>query len=571
MKMMMNVLGAAFFILHSSFFISCGDMLDTSSELVEFQEDNTLDHPTDSVYSVMGILNRMQLIADRTVLLGEVRADLVQPTEAASADLKRLSSFDFSQPNKYNQASDYYAVINNCNYFLANVDTALQRRGRQLFKYEYAAVKAFRAWAYLEVVKNYGQVPLVTEPMMTEREALAAASGPLSDIKAVCDYFIDDLTPYALVKLPQYEAINNYPSQYFFIPMRALLGDLCLWAGRYEEAARWYNSYLNDKEEPVSLNYTSRILWTSVTEFQRPDDRYNDKVTSESEYLTIIPMEKRVFDGIVSDLCNVFCSTSENNYFCQLTPSAGMRNLSSSQIYCMEYKTETETDTIYVPRTGLSNDLFVGDLRLYSNFSENSVGGQDSYSEYSTLRQTISKTQRTQVITYRRNMVYLRYAEALCRAGLPQSALCVLKYGICQDNLNEHVDSLERVAAGDLVAFDPTTFNQERVIGIHSLGSGDANCNAYYDLPQPATALPSRQDTVNYQIPLVEDLIVNEMALEGAFEGYRFYDLMRVALRRGDPSYLADPVSRRNGSPDESLRSILMDTKNWYLPLPSGK
>ena len=58
------------------------------------------------------------------------------------------------------------------------------------------------------------------------------------------------------------------------------------------------------------------------------------------------------------------------------------------------------------------------------------------------------------------------------------------------------------------------------------------------------------------------------MALEGAFEGYRFYDLMRVALRRGDAAYLADAVSRRNGQTDEQLRSLLMDTKNWYLPLP---
>ena len=165
-------------------------------------------------------------------------------------------------------------------------------------------------------------------------------------------------------------------------------------------------------------------------------------------------------------------------------------------------------------------------------------------------------------------MVYLRYAEALCRAGLPQSAMAVLKYGICQDNLNEHVDSLERVAAGDLIAFDPTVFNQESVVGIHSLGSGDSDCNAYYELPLPSTPLPSRQDTINYQIPLVEDLIINEMALEGAFEGYRFYDLMRVALRRSDPAYLADPVCHRNGQPDETMRAMLMDTKNWYLPLP---
>ena len=162
------LLGAAFFTLHSSLFISCGDMLDTTSELVEFQEDNTLNHATDSVYSVLGIVGRMQTIADRTVILGEARSDLMVTTESASAHLKRIADFDFTEANKYNQVSDFYAVINNCNYFIANVDTALERRGRKLFQYEYAAVKAFRAWTYLELVKNYGRVPLFTEPLMTE-------------------------------------------------------------------------------------------------------------------------------------------------------------------------------------------------------------------------------------------------------------------------------------------------------------------------------------------------------------------------------------------------------------------
>ena len=546
--------------------VSCSDILDTTSELVEFQEDNTLNHTTDSVYSVLGIVNRMQLIADRVVLLGEVRSDLVTTTDAASADLKRLSVFDFSQQNKYNQVSDYYAVINNCNYYLTHVDTTLQRRGRQLFKYEYAAVKAFRAWAYLELVKNYGQVPLITEPVMTEREALASAASSTLGIKEVCDYFIADLTPYALVDLPQYGNVGGYNSQYFFIPMRALLGDLCLWAGYYKEAARWYNSYLNDKRAPVELNYTNRVRWTSVTEFQRPQNAYS--VTSTQEVLCFIPMEQRVFDGTVSDLANVFTSTTENNYYFQLTPSQGMRQLSASQINCIKYSTETETDTVYAPRSGFAEDLYVGDLRLSSNYSQTSRGGQDEYSEYNSLSQSIRKLWTDRVPVYRRTMVYLRYAEALNRAGLPQSAMCVLKYGMCRENINEFVDSLEQVAAGDLISFDASTFTKERVTGIHSYGSGDSECNAFYTLPLPANPLATRQDTISYQIPLVEDLIIDEMALEGAFEGYRFYDLLRVALRRGDPSYLADPISRRSGDTDPQLRQLLMDQKNWFLPLP---
>ena len=306
------------------------------------------------------------------------------------------------------------------------------------------------------------------------------------------------------------------------------------------------------------------MRWTSVTDFQRPSDAYS---TQGNEVISRIPMEQRVFDGIVSDLLNVFSSTRENNYFFQVTPSAGMRQLSADQVYCMEYKTETTTDTVYVPRSGFTDNILVGDLRLSSNYKKTSQGGQDEYSEYSTLRQTIGKHTANSITTYRRTMVYLRYAEALNRSGLPQSAFAVLKYGLCAENNRTHIDSLEQVAAGDLITFDETAFTRETVIGIHSIGSGDSECNAYYDMPQPSTPLATRQDTIAYQIPLVEDRIVTEMALEGAFEGYRFYDLMRIALRRGDPSYLADPVSRRNGTSDPAVRALLMDTSNWYLPL----
>ena len=82
----------------SSFFLTgCEDMLKPESDLVEYEEDHTLNHATDSVYSVMGIINKMQIIADRVVLLGEVRGDLVIPTAAANNDLKHLSAFEFNE------------------------------------------------------------------------------------------------------------------------------------------------------------------------------------------------------------------------------------------------------------------------------------------------------------------------------------------------------------------------------------------------------------------------------------------------------------------------------------------
>lgn len=66
----------------------------------------------------------------------------------------------------------------------------------------------------------------------------------------------------------------------------------------------------------------------------------------------------------------------------------------------------------------------------------------------------------------------------------------------------------------------------------------------------------------------MEDVIIDELAYETAFEGQRWFDLMRVAKRRKDPSYLANKVAEKY--PNESKEEIvekLSDKKNWYIPV----
>ena len=201
--------------------------------------------------------------------------------------------------------------------------------------------------------------------------------------------------------------------------------------------------------------------------------------------------------------------------------------------------------------------------------------------------QNISKfgTRNGNVHIYRRTLVYLRMAEALNRAGYPHFAYQILATGVNDEVIEEEV--MPHYSKADSIWLSQFSFPNLRyklvtsetfakagaldgnTIGIHSRGSGYTPANKFYQMPMPSEPLESPEDTINFQIEAVEDLIVDEAALEFALEGIRFYDLMRVALRRDDPTYLAEKVYGRKGETEISNKSgitvDLTDPKNWYL------
>lgn len=607
---------------------SCEDLLKVESRVVMYEDQNTLDYATDTVYSVMGIVNKIQKIADRTVILNEVRGDLVSVTDHASQSLRDIYNFGLSNlqaNNEYDNPVDYYAVINNCNFFLANADTAYVRNHKNVFLKEYIAVLSFRAWTYLQMAQAYGKVYFVDQPILSGDMA-DASKYELLDIKSLADKLALDFEDRFLdYESPAYGSLGggttgagvqseSHNASDLFIPVRVILGDLYLWSEQYAKAAKMYQEYLtySQQERPTT---TAGVLWFSSDFIYLGDDNYSGTFGKNMTPITYIPMEADDYNGIVSELPNVFNSTEDNDYWFQLTYSPALAGLSARQNFCyhdINLRTGYEMPMYVEDKMNQENILLRGDLRLQSILTTKVEKNTSEGVNLNSNRQTLAKVYAEKISIYRNDVIYLRLAEALNRCGLPQTAFAILKSGLCFESLNDgSIDSQELANANSLginingfsyfdagymraasttrtfdglsytsiysTYYEPNTYN---TIGIHSRGSGDAAIDTTYVIPSLATM----QDSIRF----VEERIVDEMALETSFEGYRFGDLMRVSMHRAqdagcagyggyaDNAFLASKVAARGSvnpeEMDQALYTKLLGdgtsfNANWFLKI----
>ena len=621
---------------------SCEDMLKVDSKIVMYDYQNTLDHATDTVYSVMGIVKQLQKIADRTVILGEIRGDLVAITDHANDDLGDLYKFDFANlkpTNRYNQPVDYYSVINNCNYFLAHADTAYVRNHKNVFLKEYITVLAYRAWTYLQMAQVYGKVYFVDKPIVSGDDASEDKWDYLG-IKEIAALLLQDFEDRFMdYETPKYgslggettgsgEKSESHTATDLFIPVRVIMGDLALWSEQYDKAALYYHDYLsyNDIAHPTT---TASVSWfgNDWIYLHADYDSYAKTFGKNIKPICYIPMEADEYNGIVSDLPNIFNSTKENDYWYQITRSKALTNLSTRQNFCyhnFNARTGYESPVYMEDKMGQENELRRGDLRLQSILEVKNNVGEDEFSSsnLSTERQTLNKINPEKICLYRTDVVYLRLAEALNRAEMPQTAFAVLKYGLCKEVIDS-ISQVEKDRAAALGISNVYVFNENKfmkaeydyktetkmfdgltvtkqttylysndrynTLGIHARGCGDAAMDTTYVINLPVGS--SLKDSIRF----VEEKIIDEMGLETCFEGYRFGDLMRVSMHRAadtgypyaggefDNDFLARRVASRASATmddpyanmDADLYSKLLGdgtgfNRSWFLRL-TGK
>ena len=686
---------------------SCEDMLTPDM-------DRNVENFTgrDTVNFYLGILSNVQEMIENNVILGEVRGDLCEPTDYVSDTISAVANFiptEDAENGLLNRAA-YYKVINQCNYYLARVDTMAQKNNIYYMRKEYAQVQAIRAWTYMQLVQNYGTVPFITRPVESAGTGWESNS-PEGTVNA--DNLLDKLLENNLMRAYEYErllGLPNYgtfktgavdiPHKLTLFPTALVLGDLYLLRGAstsdYERAAAFYYDYLEDAGAITNGNAGFRVSYNGEDEIYTPNEN-GDWVMPTLNYngdlITLVPSAANASIGkTLTRVAQIYgfdphSSTSSTdqgdagialsgqisvqvNYKNrQIAPTPSYINLCKNQIYALQ---ESETKIEYPAN--------LGDCRIDGTIKYMREDGQRRAFIQKFCPRAMSSesylsgfTFRYNMPVYRKRQIYLRFAEAINRAGFPRHAFAILRNGlqakkmpairydsVQYDDVNKtfkKVPYLRIVADGtgyigidemrraldhpDFLDFtDDAKWNSQ---GIHAFGTGEHNdldtlytydrivgermaqealrAGAPAEMAQrlryslleesntPTTGegegQPTEPDRSDYtelpaddpqvptdlaqQINAVETLIADEMALETAYEGWRYYDLMRIARHKNADNWgagvsgtqwMAWLISRRSldlkpyENPtqyDATLFGKLSDPNNWFLQSPIYK
>lgn len=524
----------------------CEDWFDVSSDRLVAEQDYGLNTAADSIFSMFGLFTQLQKLADSYVLLGELRGELLDVSESSDQYLREIHQLDIREGNPYVNIRDYYAVINNCNYILANLDTAAVDRGQLLKRGQYAAVQSIRAWTYMQLALNFKTVKYYEHPILTVADAEQQFEE--IDFQTLASRLIPLLEPVQEVPLPVLGYIESYNANFSLIPVKVVLGDLYLWNGEYEKAATAYRGVLFDKRIAVDRNNSS--YWIPVNNTISPNAflYWNRALTLGSNEVISTLMSPTQYGQ------NFHLDTLNNHG--KIVPSDVSIQNWNNQFYFLNEASST-----------------MGDLRRFGSVSYDENTNREATTNYNfsgirSDKQLIYKYKvyNQNVVIYRSSLVYLRYAEAVNRLNKPNLAFAVLKFGLNSINMftERIVPARERDTPLPVyMQFSDVRFQNNAGIRMRGLGNVHQD-TTYYKIP----LLPEMIDSVRY----VEDLIQQELALETAFEGNRFHDLMRITMRRmndgdrsDDASYLADKVAAKHRENGATIREKLMNTDNWFI------
>jgi hypothetical protein len=519
----------------------------------------------DADAAVLGIYGKFVKLADRYILLNELRADLLDVTPNANTYLRQLGTQTVAEDNPYTDPKPFYEVIINCNDALKNFERMREQKQLDVsqFYQRYTDILFLRSWIYLQLGIHYGSVPYVTDALNDVNDLKDQGKFPklsfdelltrlIAETEAIPKIYLaqnsSSASPTLMLPMDVYLLRDGVFK--FFIHRKSFLGDLHLWKGNYLIAATYYREIM---ETGTNLTTSADQQIDIYDTYRVSDDNTSDH--SLKTTAVINPWTKifsATLDERISNRERMWTLPfngrfSPGNPLLDLFSVSGSYLVKPSALSIKKWDEQVRTDLSLTDRRGL-------------NMSYRMVGLEPEVLKHTMNYSSVLPFEKTGIlILYRAAILHMRFAEAANRLDRSGLAGALINHGIF--TTYGTVSTYNGVPDSYPFNFDGTTTNAYRGNWYRNNGIRGRAAN----FPVPILTTNAIVDT--------EDKIIAEEALETAFEGYRWQDLLRIALRRqtSEPNYLADKIAAKfeaagDGASAALVRSRLANKANWYLP-----
>lgn len=490
---------------------SCKKMLDVDHKDIILDKE-FLKNYWDAEFMLRGTYQAFQNIVEYRFVLGEVQADWVKPGANADKDLLELASHTVTDKNRFTQWKAFYDMINRANYVIENAPRVpldpnfFSIAERNAFIGE---ARFLRSWAYFNLVMNFNAVPHVL-------------------------YAVDNITkvPY-LPATPQDVILDTIEADLIKAFDAVFTGVI--------NVPNTFDIGKRPSEETTRLRATKRTVATLQAEVYLWRNKYAQAVAACDNYAN------NGGGAPGGTWFNQFWGKSNENLFNgemfttvfeylgrEINPL--MRYVSNDPASGGEYMIAPSDTAIktYNPNwpNSISTNTAIDDTR---GFGRSYAGSAPYYNRINSAP------------------VIWKYLGL----GTVTPGTANVAPNVRQPYRSDAKFHIYRLADGQLLWAEALNRMGDKTNAIARINSvRGAN----------GTGMPAPTVTVNSTTEQIEDYILRERGLELGFEGRRWYDLMRIARRRG-PQYLIDRVKKRAPvSMHAELEAKLSDPKNWYLP-----
>ena len=606
-----------FFIIAAIYIgTGCSKMLETQDKNA-VEADKHYNNFNDADNAILGIYGKLMGLVDRIVILNELRADLMDITENSTADMVGINNHTATAYNKYCDLVPFYDIILNCNDVLANFDKMKDENKLSTddYVFRYSDVVTVRCWVYLQLAIHFGSIPYITEPLLTVADLEDNSRFTVMSFDRILEELIACMKKLEFMDLstgsPLYGSSTNPDGEdmrMFFLNKRIMLGDLYLWTDQYVEAATQYYRVIEEAEIKMfsgSENRAYKIycyVWDNTNEpgFQVTYVRYkgsdlnsfrnkwkemfnrpSTNAELRQEMITMFSYNTKFAPQY--PLIEIFANTGKGKY--RLKPSDwAINGLWETQI-------QRENNFVFDGRGRESSFDYINGQPvvlkyLYDYYPYVTDANRTIHLQYQSTDREY--TQQGKWFIYRAALLNLRYAEAANRAGYPDLAYALLNNGIRSYYDWSNADGSLRSGSekegvqysgyrpeGDSELSVPYPepfyldgrFNDLPGPFIRAPwrdGGGIRNRGCVQNTPRPEWVV-NKTDSIRW----MEEALLAEGALELGFEGHRWGDMLRIALRKNKDNgtgmqFLNEILSKKfeyTGKPAPEITPA-----NLYLP-----